>query len=398
MPDQHAILSPSSAERWINCPGSAHLAALYPATTSDAAEEGRLAHEVAQILISYNAGDLTKAQMTKQLAKLNKMVDAFYEGHPATPGSFAAMQKILEPYVDYVWAEYQKAKQADPAAVLMTERRVCFDEYVPGGFGTSDVVIIGGGCATVIDLKYGKGVPVSAVGNPQIRLYALGALAEFDLIYDFDRMRVVIYQPRLDSVTEEELTVADLKAWAETVVKPAATEALGEDPHYQPGAWCDSHFCPAAATCKARAAWLLSIAKYEVKDPALLTVEEIGEILPKLDALQAFSQKLSDYAIGAITTGHAIPGWKVIEGRSNRKYKDEDAVAAAAIKAGYAEALIYEKQLLGITKMTDLMGKKQFKEVIEGAGLIFKPPGAPKLAPASDPHPDFSPAASDFAD
>ncbi len=395
---EHAYLSASSAERWINCPGSAHLASLYPQTTSDAAEEGSLAHELAQILISYNAGDLTKAEKTKQTNALKKKVDAFYEAHKDMTGSFDAMQKILEPYVDYVWATFQEVKKTDPAAVIMTERRVDFSAYVPGGFGTSDVVIIGGGCATVIDLKYGKGVPVSAVNNPQIRLYALGALAEFDILYEFDRMKVVIYQPRLDSVTEEELTVEDLKTWAEKVVKPAAEEAAGDAPHYQPGSWCDSHFCPAAAKCKARAKWLLAVEKYAVKDPALLTDEEIGEILPRLDALQSFGKKIQDYAVGAITTGHAIPGWKVIEGRSNRKYKDEDKVAAAAIQAGYDEALIYEKSLLGITKMTELMGSKQFKQIIEKAGLIYKPPGAPKLAPASDPHPDFNPAASDFAD
>lgn len=395
----HAFLSASAAERWINCPGSARLAALYPEEHSAAAEEGSLAHAVAQLLIESLTGELDKEDEAIELGILRSKVDAFYAAHKDMAGSFGAMTKILEPYVDFVWAKYQEAKQADEAAVIMTERRVSFAEYVPEGFGTSDVVIIGGGKMTVIDLKYGKGVPVSAVDNPQIRLYAIGAIAEFDLVYDFDRTEVVIYQPRLDSVTYQELTVEELKTWAETVVKPSAIEAAGDAPRFNPdGPWCDSHFCPAAARCRARAKRLLEIEKYAVKDPELLTDEELGEILPRLDALQSFARKVSDYALGAITTGHPIKGWKVIEGRSNRKYKDEDKVAAAVKAAGYDEALIYERSLLGITKMTSLLGAKQFKEVIEKAGLIYKPPGSPKLAPEDDPHPAFNPAAADFDD
>lgn len=395
----HAFLSASAAERWINCPGSARLAALYPEEHSDAAEEGSLAHSLAQVLIQSLVGDITVKKAANELGRLQKKIDAFYASHKGLAGSFDAMKKILEPYIDYVWAKYQEAKKTDEAAVLMTERRVSFTEYVPEGFGTSDVVIIGGGKATVIDLKYGKGVPVSAVNNPQIRLYAIGAIAEFDLIYDFDRMEVVIYQPRLDSVTSQELTVEELKAWAENVVKPAAAEAASEGAHFNPdGPWCDTHFCPAAAKCKARAKRLLDLERYAVQDPELLTDDELGEILPRLDALQSFARKVSDYALGAISTGHPIKGWKVIEGRSNRKYKDEDKVAAAVKAAGYDEALLYERSLLGITKMTSLLGAKQFKEIIEKAGLIYKPPGSPKLAPESDPHPAFNPAAADFDD
>lgn len=393
---KHAYLSASSAERWINCPGSARLAALFPESRSSAADEGSLAHEIARILIEYNAGDLTKAEQKKQLEEQKAKVDAFYADHKDMTGSYDAMLRILEPYTTYVWAEFQAAKKADPAAVLMCETRVTFDEYVPDGFGTSDVVIIGDGKATVIDLKYGKGVPVSAVNNPQIRLYALGAVSEFELLYDFDKVKVVIYQPRLDSVTEQELTVEELKSWAGTTVKPAADEAATDDARIIPGPWCDDHFCPAQSKCKVRAKWLLELERFAVKDPDLLTDDELGEILPRLQALGSFQRKVENYAIDALSKGIPIKGWKLIEGMSRRKYTDEDKVAAAVLEAGYAEAMIYERSLLGITKMTELLGKKKFNEIL--GDLIEKPQGAPKLAPESDPKPAFTPKVTDFDD
>ena len=395
---KHAYLSASSAERWIHCPGSARLSSLFPQSHSLASEEGTLAHEIARILIEYNAGDLTKAQKTAQLEEQQVKVDAFYAEHPDIPGSYNTMLRILEPYVTYVWSEFQAVKKEDSAAVLMAECKVGFDEYVPNGFGTSDVVIIGNGKATVIDLKYGKGVPVSAVDNPQIRLYALGAVAEFELLYDFDRVKVVIYQPRLDSVTEQELTVGELKDWAEKVVVPAAKEADGEDARICPGPWCDKHFCPAQSKCRTRAQWLLELERFTVKDPELLSDDEMGEILPRLQALTSFQKKVENYAIDALSKGIPIKGWKLVEGMSRRKYKNEDQVAQAVVAAGYDEALIYERSLLGITKMTDLLGKKKFNEIIADKGLITKPQGAPKLVPESDPKPAFRPTATDFDD
>ena len=214
----HATFSASSAERWINCPGSIHMAGLFPATSSPAAEEGTLAHELAAAML--------EGARREALAAIEEKVSRFYGEHPDLKDSFTNMARTIGPYIDFVNDEYQQALAADPAAVLLTEQRVDFSDVVPGGFGTSDVVIIGGGRATVIDLKYGKGVPVSAQDNPQIRLYAVGAVNAFDLVYDFDRVKMVIYQPRLDSVTVDELTVEELKAWAESVVKPAAEKAV----------------------------------------------------------------------------------------------------------------------------------------------------------------------------
>lgn len=395
MPDKHAYLSASSAERWLHCPGSARLAALFPETHSDAAAEGTLAHSMAQHMIEHAYGEMNDETYEKVMAEDTEAVTKFYKEHKDMTGSADAMKRILEPYVDYCMAEFEKLKKEDGASVLMTEQRVDFSEYVPQGFGTSDVVLIGDRKIVVIDLKYGKGVTVRAQNNPQIRLYAIGALDLFDGIYEFTTVKAVIYQPRLDNVTEEELPAEELKTWAEQVVKPKAKEAAGEHASICPGPWCDDHFCPAAARCKTRANWILKMQQF-VKDPELLTDDEMGEVLSRLDALQSFAKKATAYAIDAISNGHPIKGYKIIEGRSQRKYADEDKVAAAAMAAGYDEAVIYNKKIIGITDMTSLMGKKQFEAVL--GKLVIKPQEAPKLAPETDPHPAFTPTPTDFDD
>ena len=387
---KHSVFSASSAERWIHCPGSIHMASLFPGdTSSPAAEEGTLAHELAAMRIQ-------EMQPATVKALLEKQIEEFYANHTDMAGSYDGMNRILDPYVDYVSREYQEALAADPAAVLLTEQYVDFSDIVPGGFGTSDVVIIGGGRVTVIDLKYGKGVPVSAVNNPQIRLYAIGAINAYDLVYDFDRVKMVIYQPRLDSVTEEEMPVDDLRQWAEDVVRPAARAASSDNPPYCPGDWCASHFCPGAGACKARADYMLALERHAGTDPALLTDEELADILGRLEPLQKWAKAIGNYALGEIQTGHAIPGWKIVEGKSNRVFSDEDQVVAAAVKAGYDRALLYKSSLIGITDMEKLMGKKQFKEVL--GGLVVKPAGAPKLAPEGDARPAFNSAKADFDD
>lgn len=395
----HAYLSASSAERWLNCPASARLAASFPADSSPAAAEGTIAHELAATLIYYGTeGKAPKKDLKANLKSIKKQADTFYEDNPETVGNFEAMKKTIDGYADFVIAEFNTVKTTDPAAIIATEQRVSFDRYVPGGFGTADVVIIGNDTATIIDLKFGKGVRIDARNNPQIRLYALGAVDEYDLLYDFSTVRVIICQPRLDSITEETLTVEELRAWGETVVKPAALLAATDDAPCHPGDWCDSHFCPAAGTCRARAEAVKTVARRAGKDPALLTEEELGEVLSLLPTVQSFARKCEDYAVSAIQSGQTIPGWKVVEGRSVRKYTDETKVAEAVEAAGYPEALIYERNLISLTKMQSLLGKKTFTEVLDKAGLIYKPPGAPKIAPESDPRPAFNQAAADFAD
>ncbi len=384
---KHAKLSPSAAERWINCPGSFHLSGYFPETTSPQAKEGTLAHELAEILIAHRL----KPQDKKLKAHKDK-VDAFYQLHPDLTENYDNMRKCIEQYVDYVLAEFTAIQEKDPAAVLATEQKVDFSDIVPEGFGTSDVVIIGANMIEVIDLKYGKGVEVFAKDNPQIRLYAIGAVNEFSLVYDFEDAKMVIYQPRRDHVTEDHMAVADLLAWGKETVAPAAAEALSEHPTYHPGAWCDSHFCPAAGACKARAHYALGLERHSGKDPALLTDEEIGDALGRIADLTKWGKKLETYALNEAQEGHAIPGWKIVEGKANRTYADADKVAAAVIKAGYKEALIYTKSLIGITDMEKLLGKKDFAKIL--GDLVVKPVGAPKLAPETDARPVFNPKQS----
>lgn len=373
----HSKLSASSANRWIHCPGSVHMAGMFLATSSPAADEGSLAHALAEARLNGITG----------LDELEGKVQAFYKAHPNLSGDFAEMTEYIDPYVDFVNGLYQETLRADSSAVMLTEQRLDFSEIVPGGFGTADVVIIGDGRVTVIDLKYGKGVPVSAKNNPQIRLYAFGAIGEYDIVYDFDRVKMVIYQPRLSQVTDEEMSVDDLKTWAENTVKPAAAAALSDHPAYCPGEWCTSHFCPGAGACRARAEHALAIERHSGKDPALLTDEEISDALTRADALQKWIKSLNKYALEEAIAGHAIPGWKVVEGKSVRTYSDEDKVADKAIKAGFDKALLYKSSLIGITEMEKLMGKKKFAEVL--GDLIVKPTGAPKLAPDADNRPVF---------
>ena len=394
--NKHSVFSASSAERWINCPGSVHMSSLFPDTKSEASEEGSLAHELAALEINRRCLSLDLKEYGYLLLPLKKQINEFFDEHKNLHGSYEDMARTLEPYIDFVSSTYQEALKLDPAAVILTEQRVNYSDIVQEGFGTADVVIIGAGRVTVIDLKYGKGVPVSAKDNPQIRLYAIGAIYEFDLVYDFDRVKMVIYQPRLDSVTEEELPVDELKAWAKAVVGPAAVKAASDNPPYHPGEWCSSHFCPGAGVCKARAEYVLALERHSGKDPALLTDEQIGDALARAEVLQKWAKALNNYALGEIQTGHPIPGWKIVEGRSVRVYKDQDKVAEAAIKAGYDEALLYQRNLIGITDMEKLMGKKKFKEIL--GLLVEKPQGAPKLVPESDKREAFNPAKADFAD
>ena len=375
---KHATLSASSAERWINCPGSVHMASLFPSSTSKAAEEGTLAHEYAECLIN-----------KRRAYKIAEKIEAFYEANPDVKGSAEEMSDYIFPYVEYVNGTFRKVQAKDSAAVLLTEQRVDFSEYVPEGFGTSDVVIIGDDEITVIDLKYGKGVEVSAEGNPQIRLYALGAINMFDLMYEFKSVNMVIYQPRRENISQESMGVKDLQEWAEEVIKPAAGLALSDKPPYCPGEWCTSHFCPGAGACKARAKYVLELERHSGKDPALLSDAEIADCIGRAEDLAKWAKALGAYALDSALNGHAIPGYKVVEGRANRIYKDSDAVAKAVVGAGFDEAMIYKRELIGITDMEKLLTKKKFNEILKD--LVIKPQGAPKLVPETDKRAEFKP-------
>jgi hypothetical protein len=384
-PTAHAKLSSSSAYRWISCPGSVKLSEQFPSISSVYADEGTLAHDAAEQLIK------TK----KVTAAHKKKIDTFYKEHPTLQGSSSEVIEALEPYVDFVQEEYQDALKEDTSAQLLTEQKVDLSAWIPEGFGTTDVAIIGGKTLHIIDLKFGKGVPVFAEGNPQLWLYALGTLAMLDVIYDIDDVKMTIYQPRLENVSSARISAEDLKTWGEEVVKPAALLALTDDAPFAAGNWCQ--FCPAKQQCRARAESFLKLEEYRKK--TLLSNEEIGELLGEVEGLTKWAEDLRDGALTRALEGESFPGWKVVEGRSNRKYKgSEEDIVKQCESAGYDKALLFESKLLTVTSMEKMMGKKQFAEVL--GGFIEKPQGKPTLAPESDKRPAITnnSAADDFAD
>lgn len=310
---------------------------------------------------------------------------------PLSPYDCDEMDAHTDGYVEFVLETLADAKQhcADP--IVMIEQRLDFSRYVPDGFGTGDCVIIADDTLHIIDFKYGQGVLVEAEQNPQIMLYALGALTIYDSLYDIERVCMTIYQPRRDNVSTWTVRVTELNDWAENTLRPRALLAFEGRGDCQPGPWCT--FCRAAVKCRARADAKLTLAKYEFALPPLLTDAEIEEILAILDDLTKWANDILEYAQdAALNHGKQWSGFKVVEGRSNRKYLDEGAVVEAAKAAGYHD--IYKKTLLPITDMEKLMGKQRFTDLL--GTLVYKPPGKPALVPITDKRPAISTAKTDF--
>ena len=364
----HARLSPSASHRWINCPGSVHLAEQCPPQGgSTYTAEGTEAHALAELKLRKYNEEGTSDSFDKQLEKSRSEFE-YYCGE---------MEEATDFYFDIVT---EKLIEGGPDAELMIEQRFSLDKWVPDSFGSADAVIIAGNTIEVCDLKYGKGVKVDAVGNPQLRLYGLGAAELFGDLYDFDTVRVTIIQPRLDHVSTEEISLEDLKDWAENWVAPAAKLAMSNTDEVHCGDWCQ--FCPAKAICRERAEANLELARHDFKKPALLTDEEIGEILRQAEEVQKWVADVSAYALEQALAGKQYDGWKLVEGRSIRKYADEIKVADTLKAAGFDEALLYERKLNGITNMEKLVGKKKLTELL--GDLLVKPAGKPVLVPESD--------------
>jgi hypothetical protein len=369
----------------MNCPGSVKLSEQYPQTTTRYADEGSLAHAAAEYMINGK----------KVPEKLIKRIRDFYEDNKDLNGSPESMLKILKPYVDYIEESMNEALAEDKLSQLLTEQKVDLSPWIDGGFGTTDVAIIREGFLHIVDLKYGKGVPVSAEDNPQLKLYALGTLDALDMAYSVERVRMTIYQPRLDNVSTAEISAKALYEWGEKIVKPAAWLAMTKDAPHNAGSWCK--FCPAKADCRERAAANLELEEYKKK--TTLSLEEIGEILGRVDELVKWAEDLKEKALENALEGEEIPGWKIVEGRANRKYcKSDDEIVKALTAAGYPEAMLFEKKLLTITKMEDYLGKKAFGELLKD--YVDKPQGKPALAPVSDKRPAMTigSTADDFAD
>lgn len=379
MPDVHSRLGASSSHRWMNCPGSVKLCEAVPDKSSSYAEEGTLAHSLAELIINYNLGRIKKAEFNKGMKKIQG--GQYYSQE---------MQDYIKDYTEKVWELMNAAKSISKDAVLLTEQRLDFSDWVPDGFGTGDVVIVYDRVIHIIDLKYGKGVGVSAEENPQLMLYGLGALSSYDMLYDIEKVILTIIQPRLDSISTYETTAAELLEWGEKKVRPAAEETLKDDAKCVAGEWC--RFCKVKAVCRARKDAMTELAKMEFSDPRLLEDYEIGEVLRLADQLTAWAGDVKEYAQEEAEKGKKWDGWKLVEGRSNRKYSNEAKVAETLKEAGYNEALLYEKKLYGITSMEKIVGKKPLAELC--GSLIIKPPGKPVLVPESDKRPEINSADS----
>ena len=381
MPDQHAVLSPSSAARWINCPGSVRLSQqLPPAQSSSYADEGTLAHRVAELKLRVRSREIEPEEYATELTTC--LASEYWSGE---------LDEATDYYADMVF-EHWGAAGID--AELLVEQRFRLDKWAPGSFGTSDAVVIGNGVLEVIDLKYGKGIKVDAVKNPQLMLYALGAADLFEDLYDFERVRMTIVQPRLDHVSVDMMTLRELRDWGKYIVQPAAYNAANGAGETAAGDWC--RWCPAKAVCRTRAEEHLKLARYDFKEPELLEPEEIGEILKQAEELQKWTADVQAYALQQALDGEHFTGWKLVEGRSVRKYADDLKVAETLIASGYPEAALYEKKLYSITAMEKIVGKKKLTEIL--GDLIIKPAGKPVLVPESDKREEISSVESARAD
>lgn len=385
MPDVHAKLSASGAKKWISCPGSILMEAKLPDKPSAYAAEGTAAHALGEAKIRLATKEYTKAKYHKAIKDLE--IDD-------------EMEEYTDAYRDFVMECFNEAKRYTPDAVLLLEQKLDFSEYVPEGFGTGDCVIIGAGKMQIIDLKYGKGVPVKAEGNPQMRLYALGALEAYDFLYDIREVNMCIFQPRIDNIDDTTMTVEDLRAWGEEI-RPAAQKAFSGTEEYCAGSHCDSNFCKARPICRAYAERKLELAKYEFKKPAQLDPEEISEILEQADALAKWATLIKEYALDeAVNNGITFPGYKVVEGRSNRAFAiDDTLIAAQLIAKGYNEDSFYPRKLIGIGALEKYLGKKDFQKIL--GEYVIKPVGKPTLVPESDKRPALNSteaAVQDFKD
>lgn len=368
---KHAVLSASSSERWLNCPPSARLCEAYEDKGSDYAAEGTDAHTLCEYRLKQALG-IPAEDPIENLSWYNEEMEECAAGYAA---------HVVE------LLETAKLTCSDP--VVMIEQRVDFSRWVQDGFGTADCILIADGVLNIVDYKHGKGVEVSAEGNTQLSLYSLGALEIFDGIYDIDRVCVHIFQPRKSNVVSSMMDKSDLYEWADTELTQKAQLAYEGQGNFSCGEWC--RFCKAKAECRERAEANLALARYEFQSPALLDDEEIADILGKVDALTAWASDVKEYALQQAVSGKEWTGWKLVEGRSNRKYTSEAAVAATVEGAGFDP---YERKVLGVTAMQKLLGKTRFEELL--APHIEKPQGKPTLVPESDKRPAMNTAKNDF--
>lgn len=367
----HAILSASSSHRWLQCPPSAKLCAEEDNKPSPYAQEGTDAHTLCQFKLEQALG-LNPKDPTEDLE--------FYDGE---------MENCAEEYASFVIEQLEDAKCYCSDPVILIEQHLDFSKYVENGFGTGDCVIVADRILHIIDYKHGLGILVSANENPQMMCYALGAIELFDSLYDIDTIKMTIFQPRRDNISTYTISKEELLKWGNEVLSPIAKLAYAGEGEFKAGEHCQ--FCKIKATCRKRAEYNLELAKYDFEMPVNLDNTEISVILSKADNLVEWVNDIKDYALQQALNGTKYDGFKVVEGRSTRKFTDEQAVADAVIAAGYYP---YETKLLGVTAMTSVLGKKRFEEIL--GNLVIKTPGKPTLVPESDKRPEFNTAQIDF--
>ena len=402
-PTEHALLSASSAHRWLACTAAPRFEEQFPNGTSDYAEEGSLAHSICELYARKHFSVMTNRKFNSELKKLQ-----------AKPHYSDEMLKTAEKYVDYL---REKAMSYPTTPYVTFEVKVDFSDYVPEGFGTCDCVMIGGDTLHITDYKHGKGVEVSAEENPQMRLYALGALKMFAPVFgdSIKKVSMGICQPRItDDESEDGMTVEELREWGEGI-KPRAKEAYDGPGTFCPGEHC--RFCKGKAQCRARADQ--NTAFEDFKDfaiegkaapelqalspetraviglPPMLSDAEIGELLVRAEGLVQWYKDLCEYATQNILNGKEIPGRKVVAGKSNRAFKDVEEAFSKVIEAGYDEALLYERKPITLTGVESLLGKAKFETLLKDC--VHKPLGKPTLVPLSDKREPYSTAAADFA-
>ena len=359
---KHALLTASGSKRWLSCPPSARLEATFADKETTAAAEGTAAHALAEYKV--------------------KRALRYFCKRPVSEFEDEVMDQATDDYAAFILEQMAEMRKAGAEPTVMVETRLDFSDWVPDGFGTGDCIIIGGDTIHIIDLKYGAGVLVEAEGNSQMRLYALGAVQQFGCLYDVKTVHMTIFQPRRDNVSTATMTVEELMAWAETELRPKAELAFTGEGEYHPGSWC--LFCKAADRCRARAEENLKLAREEFGMPPLLTDEEIETLLPRLPDMVKWANDLLAYALdAAVNHGKQWGGFKLVEGRSIRRYADEEAVAKTAEENGYRD--IYRRTLINLTDMERLMGKKKFNEIL--GAFVVKPPGKPTLVPIGDKRP-----------
>lgn len=384
----HALLSPSSASRWLACTPSAKLSLEFPDTAGEAAKEGTLAHSLCELLISNKLKPLNRSEYKKLYTPITQ--SEYFNGQ---------MLEHCEEFAIFVMERYNEALAHTADAQIYLEQRLSFDEYMPGQFGTADVTIVADHTLQVIDFKYGKGVGVASHENKQMMIYGLGALSAFDFIYDITEVEMTIYQPRTENISTYSTTSKALKHWGDTELRSKAALALEGAGEFVPGEHC--RFCKVKPRCKALSSYNLELLVHDFKEPGLLTDSEIADVLTRSSMFTQWLTAVDDYALKYTLEGNKLPGYKLVEGRANRKYADEAAVANTLIEGKLATAdQVYKPQtLIGITDMEKLVGKKTFEEVL--GKLVIKPNGKPTLAPESDKRQainSLSQAAEDFKD